>query len=260
MVALDNLKAKAAAIGQNMQLGLMTGQIGKGAGAIATLGGAIRSIPGIARGGMTGLQTFAQGLNQVSNGMNNFLGAMKNGVKGLIGWNSVFGRVTMGMLTWHAWRTVAAGFREISDAIVGANMRMQTAQQMFTALSGGSEEIGSKYISIIRQLAIETGSSIDDLVSNAKRLPTQVGQNFEAFGELTRKAIVLGMLDPVQGVEGAMFSLSNFLEGTAAGARSLVQRFELFNLEMVKQAFEEAADPVEALDRSTNCKTQCRLL
>lgn len=193
-------------------------------------------------------QGFSRGVNVASSSIRRFGTVTKNTIKTLTLWNSIFGRITTAMLIWSGWRKVAEGFRAIADSIVGANMRMQSAEQMFTALSGGAEEMGGRYLQIIKQLSIETGTSVDKLVENAKRLPTQVGQNFEAFTELTRKAIVLGFLDPVQGVEGAMFALSNFMEGTAAGARSLVQRFELFNAGMVKRAFEQAANPVEALD------------
>jgi hypothetical protein len=250
MAAMDNLKKKAIDMRDALQYGFSGGDIGAGAPALARLGAGISGLRQRLSGASPTqfFQSLATGIQTASNSMQRFGGTLKNTFKTMIGWNTVFGRVTMGMLTWQAWRTVAHGFEQIADSIVGANMRLQSAEQMFTALSGGSEEMGGRYISIIRRLAVETGTSVDKLLENAKRLPTQVGQNFEAFGELTRKAIVLGFLDPVQGVEGAMFALSNFMEGTAAGARSLVQRFELFNTSMVKRAFEEAANPVEALD------------
>lgn len=271
MMAMDNLKNKVGQVQRQMQayqvgakmlasplqsmfddfrLGLMGGDLGKDIPFFSKIG----SMFNRQATGQAGAQAadffrgITQGVNTASRAMQQGVGVIRGTFKTLVGWNTLFGRVTAAMLVWSGWRKVVAGFREITDSIIGANMRMQTAEQMFTALSGGSEEIGGTYIKIIKQLAMETGVSIDKLVDNAKRLPTQVGQNFEAFTELTRKAIVLGMLDPVQGVEGAMFALSNFMEGTAAGARSLVQRFELFNTQMVKRAFEQAADPVEALD------------
>jgi len=249
--AFSNLRTQAKSLGEDLRLGLAGGDIGKQAPLLSRLGAGISGIAGGAqklRGTGDFLQNFAGNLNAASMRMRGFVGGMRNTIKTLTLFNSIFGRVTTAMLIWSGWRKVADGFRAIADSIVGANMRMQSAQQMFTALSGGSEEVGGRYIEIIRSLAIETGTSVDKLVSNAKRLPTQVGQNFEAFTNLTKKAIVLGFLDPAQDVEGAMFAISNFMEGTAAGARSLVQRFELFNSQMVQRAFEQAADPVEALD------------
>lgn len=194
-------------------------------------------------------QTIKNFASNITAGFRGVAGGVLSAINPLNLFSTIFGRVTLGMLTWQAWRTVVQGFREIADAVVGANARMQSARQMFIALSGGSEEFGQMYIDILRQLSIQTGVSFDQLVENAKRLPTQVGQNFEAFANLTKKAVVLGMLDPVQGVNGAMIALTNFMEGTAAGARSLVQRFELFNLGQVKRALEETATPLEALDR-----------
>jgi hypothetical protein len=66
------------------------------------------------------------------------------------------------------------------------------------------------------------------MLANAKRLPTQIGSNFQAFEKIMKTSLVLGILDPVQGAEGAMIALTNALEGTAQGFRSLVQRFLRF--------------------------------
>jgi hypothetical protein len=180
-------------------------------------------------------------------------GAIGNAIKGMLGplnlFDSIFGRVTVGLLTWRAWQVVANGFTAMADAIVGGNARMQVALNTFTALAKGNEQVGQMYVDIVRQIAGETGSNIDSMLANAKRLPTQVGQNFKAFTDLTKTALVLGMIDPVQGVEGAMLALTNAMEGTAAGFRSLLMRFEIGTMEQIKRILEETSDPLEAINK-----------
>lgn len=195
------------------------------------------------------LGNLPKALSSVRSRFSDLTGGIAGAFKQLTLWDSLFGRVTQAMIVWAGWRMVWRGFAAIGDAIVGGNERMQTAIQTFTALSGGSREMADTYIGILQRLSLETGASFDQLIENAKRLPTQVGQNFEAFTNLTKKAIVLGMLDPVQGIEGAFLALTNAMEGNATGFRSLIMRFELGNKELVNRILNETANPLEALDR-----------
>lgn len=195
------------------------------------------------------LAQMPKALNNLRTGFWNITGGIMGAFRQLTLWDSLFGRVTQAMLVWAGWRMVWRGFGAIADAIVGGNERMQTAMETFTALSGGSREMAQTYIDILRRLSLETGANFGELLENAKRLPTQVGQNFEAFTNLTKKAIVLGMLDPVQGIQGAFLALTNAMEGNAAGFRSLMMRFELGNKELIKRILDETANPLEALDK-----------
>jgi len=207
-----------------------------------------------------GLKALKSGLNAVVSEMKaatsragnlgmSFLGLGK-GILGALNplrlFNTIFGRVTLAMGIWQAWRTVAKGFRAIAEAVVGTNAAIQTARASFTTLTGSSEK-ASRLISIVRQTAMETGVAFSDLVFESRRLTTQLGQNEQGFQRVTRAAVALSALDPVQGVSGAMFALSGFLEGTAQGARSLAQRFEL-PFHVLKQALQDAQNPVDALD------------
>ena len=199
-----------------------------------------------ARKGLGGL---ASGLANVRRGFSGMVGGLGRAIGLLTGWNTIFGRVTRGMVTWQAWRSVVTGFKAIGEAVFKGNATLETATKTFTALSGGSKEDADRFIGILRNVSLQTGARFDELLGASKRLPTQVGRNFKAFAKLTEQAIVLGMIDPVQGVEGAMFSLANAMEGTAMGFRSLLQRFEIGNMEQVKRLLEETGDPLEAITR-----------
>jgi hypothetical protein len=159
--------------------------------------------------------------------------------------NTMFGRISIAVGIWQFWRTAKRGFLALTEAVVGTNAAIQTAQASFTALTG-STKAATGLIAIARDVAIETGASFSDLVFQSRRLTTQLGKNQAAFRQVSRQAVALSVLDPDQGISGAMFAISGFLEGTAQGARSLAQRFEL-PFSVLKQALEDAADPVEAL-------------
>lgn len=202
------------------------------------------------------LQALTRSLGNLGNAAKTIqagFGSMASGILGAIRqltlWDSLFGRVTSAMIVWAGWRAIWRGFGFIADAIVGGNERMQTAIQTFTALSGGSREMANNYIAILQDLSIKTGASFDDLIANAKRLPTQVGQNLEAFTKLSKEAIVLGFLDPLQGIPGAFYAITNALEGDMEGFRSLIRRFEFSNRQDVKRILEETSNPMEALEK-----------
>jgi hypothetical protein len=199
--------------------------------------------------GLSNLSNVSKGVTNVFSGFRNIGTSILGAINPLNIFHSLFGRVTLGMLTWQAWRTVADGFRFLGDAIIGGNVRMQQALNTFTALAGGSQEQGNRYVQIIRNMAGQTGIAVDELLENARRLPTQVGQNFKAFEQLSKSAIVLGMIDPIQGAEGAMIALTNAMEGTAGGFRSLLRRFEIGTMTQINRILEETANPLEAINQ-----------
>jgi hypothetical protein len=217
--------------------------------AINETGQALTGFRGRLQGVTASFRNFASGVANVRAGMQRLRSSILGTGGGLGLFNNLFGRVTKAMLVWSAWRNVGRGFRAIADAVVGGNVRMQTAVATFTALSGGSRELGETFVGITRNLGLQFGANIDDMLANAKRLPTQIGSNFQAFEKIMKTSLVLGILDPVQGAEGAMIALTNALEGTAQGFRSLVQRFEISSFGAVRRAIAETSNPLEALNR-----------
>lgn len=196
-------------------------------------------------GGSAGL--IQSGLNKVRSGLNRVGSFVRSAATGFGLFNSIFGQLTIAMLAWQAWRVIVNGFKSIVNVIVSGNAQMQTAMATFTTLTGGSVDMANTFIDTLKQLSVQTGASFGDLLAGAKRFPSIIGENVKAFEDLTKTAIVLSRIDPVQGLEGAFFALTNAMEGTAAGARSLVQRFELGTIKQFRAAMEETGNAVEAV-------------
>ncbi|MBD3260299.1 MAG: hypothetical protein GF334_01255, partial [Candidatus Altiarchaeales archaeon] len=186
-------------------------------------------------------------LRNVTGAARGLLGQLKGLTGGFNIFNNLVGRVTLGFLTVQVWRSFGEAINFVTNAIVGGNAAMQAAIGTFTALSGGSGQTAQQYIDILKQLSVETGVAFDVLLENARRLPTKVGQNFQAFTKLTKAAIALGMIDPAQGAEGAFFALTNALEGGAQGLRSLIQRFEIGTVQDFNEELDKTGNVVDAL-------------
>lgn len=196
-------------------------------------------------GGASGV--FRAGLNRVRASVKSLGSVVRSAATGFGFFRSVYGRVIQGLITVAVFQGAIRGFQALTNAVVEGNSRMQTAIGTFTALSGGSRQMATTFIDVLKQLSVSTGAAFDELLDGAKRLPSRVGQNVKAFEDLTKAAIVLSRIDPVQGLQGAFFALTNAMEGTAAGARSLIQRFEIGTTREFRAAIEETGNTVDAI-------------
>ncbi len=195
----------------------------------------------------TRLKSFSKSVRNFRAGLSRMSRSIGDAIRRVTLWNTIFGRMTTAILIWSAWQNVVAGFKAIANSIVQGNVSMQTAMATFTALSGGSVERGEQFIDILKRFSIATGESFNELLAGAKRLPSQIGENFQAFEKLVEIAITLSRLDPAQGLSGAFFALTNAMEGGAQGLRSLIQRFEIGTVIEFNKALEETGDTVDAL-------------
>lgn len=195
------------------------------------------------------LKQFGSATNSVSSGIKSVHSAISTAANKFNIFDTIFGRVTVGMLTWQAWRSIVGGFQAINQTILKSNTTMQNAFSTFTALSGGSEKAAGTFIEILRQFSTTTGASFDDLLEGARRLPSKIGENYQAFERLVKVAITLSRIDPVQGLSGAFFALTNALEGGSQGLRSLIQRFEIGTVKEFNDALGETGDQVTALEK-----------
>lgn len=197
---------------------------------------------------VSALNQFRSAGSGVAAGLRNIHSSISNVTSKFNLFNTIFGRVTVGMLTWQAWRSVVGGFQAITDTIIRSNAVMQTSKSTFAALAGGSSVAASKFIEILRQFSITSGAAFDELLEGARRLPSKIGENYQAFERLVKVAVTLSRIDPQQGLSGAFFAISNALEGGAQGLRSLIQRFEIGTVKEFNDALAETGDLVSALE------------
>jgi hypothetical protein len=154
-------------------------------------------------------------------------------------------RIASALLLFQAIRKLEEAFMALGDAVFGANARISVARELFVALIDDADR-ASGYLDATREIAIRAGVGFDELAEATVRFSVMAGENFGAFQTLVKNTVALAFFDKKQGLHGAGMAVMEALEGNF---RSLVRRFEIGSLQMVKSMREMGKSNFEILQQ-----------
>jgi len=154
-------------------------------------------------------------------------------------------RIATALMLFQAIRKLEEAFMALADAVFGANARISHSRELFVALIENAER-AEGYLDGVRDIAVRTGVSFDQLAEATVRFSAMAGENFGAFQTLVNNTVALAFWDPRQGLHGAGMAIMEALEGNF---RSLVRRFEIGSLQIVKTMREMGMSNYEILQK-----------
>ena len=117
----------------------------------------------------------------------------------------------------------AATAKKVFDETIGAAARREQSTVTISAILN-DKKLGKQYMDMINKFAIDSPiMNSEDMLANSKSFLTSIGKNMKQLEKAWSLAERMAAIDPMQGVEGAVFALRELFSGDAI---SMVQRFE----------------------------------
>jgi hypothetical protein len=143
----------------------------------------------------------------------------------------------------------AVGAKKLFDATIGEAAKYEQSTITIKAILN-DKELGQQYMDLVNKFAID--SPIMDsqaMLANSKSFLTTIGGDMKQLKQAWSLAERMAAIDPVQGVEGAVFALREMFSGDSI---SMVRRFEMPKKIMNDIKKMDIPDQLVALDKYFN--------
>lgn len=143
----------------------------------------------------------------------------------------------------------AIGAKKLFDATIGEAAKYEQSTIVIKAILN-DKDLGQQYMDLVNKFAID--SPIMDsqtMLANSKSFLTTIGGDMKQLEKAWSLAERMAAIDPVQGVEGAVFALREMFSGDSI---SMVRRFEMPKKIMNDIKKMDVPQQLEALDNYFN--------
>ena len=139
--------------------------------------------------------------------------------------------------------------KKVFDETIGAAARREQSTVTISAILN-DKKLGKQYMDMINKFAIDSPiMNSEDMLANSKSFLTSIGKNMKQLEKAWSLAERMAAIDPMQGVEGAVFALRELFSGDAI---SMVQRFEMPRKVMNQIKKLPIKEQLKALDKYFN--------
>lgn len=201
-------------------------------------------------------RTFVDSQGRLRDGMGRFAGSTATATNSMSRFGRAFtspiravGNLTSGLTGLVGAYAAVRGAQKAFEETVGAAAKYEQSTVTISAILN-DKKLGKQYMELVDKFAIDSPiMNSQDMLANSKSFLTSIGSDMKQLEKAWSLAERMAAIDPMQGVEGAVFSLREMFSGDAI---SMVRRFEFPRAVMNEIKKLDIPDQLDALDEYFN--------